>query len=130
MDSITFNDLAHLAIIIMAIWGFFKIIMEIIDAITTRHDKEQRWNEMSEKAREEREEIVCRYNEQLAYIKNQLEETHSEFEGKIQEVRAEQFIIIETLRAILDGLSQQGCNGKVTEAINNLDSYLNEVAHK
>ena len=130
MDSITFSDLTHLAIIVMAIWGFYKVITEIVRAINARHDKEQRWDEMSEKAREEREEIVCRYNGQLSDIRRQLEETHTEFEGKIQEVRAEQFIIIETLRAVLDGLSQQGCNGKVTEAINNLDSYLNEAAHK
>jgi transcriptional regulator of heat shock response len=130
MDGITFSDLSNLAIVIMAIWGFYKVVSEIIKAITNRHDREQKWDEMSEKAKEEREEIVCKYNDQLADIRKQLTDTHTEFEGKVQEVREEQFIIIETLRAVLDGLHQQGCNGKVTEAINNLDGYLNEAAHK
>lgn len=127
---ITLNDLIKIAIVVMAIWGFYKVIKEIVDSITARHDKEQRWTQMSEQAKEEREEIVCKYNDQLKDIRNHLDDTRTEFEAKIQEVRSEQFIMIDCLRAVLDGQHQQGCNGRVTEAINELDSYLNERAHK
>lgn len=131
MDTvITFADLVKLAIVIMGIWGFCKIIMEIVKAITTRHDREQAWDATAEKLRSEREETVCRYNSQLSDIRKQQDDIRTEFDAKVQEVKAEQFIIIETLRAILDGLKQQGCNGRVSEAICNLDDYLNEKAHK
>lgn len=131
MDTvITFADLVKLAIVIMGIWGFCKIVMEIVKAITTRHDREQAWDMTAEKLRSEREETICHYNDQLSDIRKQQDDIRSDFEAKVQEVKAEQFIIIETLRAILDGLKQQGCNGRVSEAINNLDEYLNEKAHK
>lgn len=127
---ISFSDLVTVAVVITAIWGFVKIVKEIIKSITERHDREQKWDMMSSQAKEEREEIVCRYNEQLADIRNHLEDTRTEFEAKVQEVRAEQYLMIDCLRAVLDGLHQQGCNGRVTKAIENLDLYLNERAHK
>ena len=131
MDTvITFADLVKLAIVIMGIWGFCKIVMEIVKAITARHDREQAWDMTAEKLRSEREETICHYNDQLSDIRKQQDDIRSDFEAKVQEVKAEQFIIIETLRAILDGLKQQGCNGRVSEAISNLDEYLNEKAHK
>jgi hypothetical protein len=41
----------------------------------------------------------------------------------------EQTLTMYALRACLDGLKQQGCNGRVTEAINKIDKYLNQSAH-
>ena len=131
MDAvITFSDLLKLGVIIMGLWGFCKIVMEIVKTITARHDREQEWDNTAKKLREEREIEVCRYNDQLADIRKQQDDIRTDFEAKVQEVKAEQYIIIETLRAILDGLKQQGCNGRVSEAITNLDEYLNEKAHK
>lgn len=127
---ITFSDLIKLAAVVMALWGFCKIVMEIVKAITARHDREQAWDDTAEKLKEEREEIVCKYNDQLADIRKKQDDIRSDFEAKVQEIKAEQIIIIETLRAVLDGLKQQGCNGRVSEAISNLDEYLNEKAHK
>ena len=37
-------------------------------------------------------------------------------------------IIIKGLRAALDGLHQQGANGRVTESLQELDDYINEKA--
>ena len=127
---ITFSDLIKLAVVVMALWGFCKIVMEIVKTITARHDREQAWDNTAEKLKEEREEIVCNYNDQLADIRKKQDDIRSDFEAKVQEIKAEQIIIIETLRAVLDGLKQQGCNGRVSEAISNLDEYLNEKAHK
>lgn len=48
---------------------------------------------------------------------------------EIRGIKHEQTLTMFALRACLDGLRQQGCNGKVTEAINRLDKYLNKAAH-
>lgn len=130
MEAVTFDDLVKLAIVIVAIWGFVKIVMEIVKAITARHDREQSWDETADKLRKERIEDVCQYNAQFTEIKKTQEDIRNEFDGKVQEIKAEQFIMVECIRAILDGLHQQGCNGRVTEALNTLDNYLIERAHK
>lgn len=130
MEAVTFDDLVRIAVVIVAIWGFVKVVMEITKQINERHDREQAWDETAVKLRTEREETVCHYNEQLADIRKKQDDIRVEFDGKVQEIKAEQFIIVECLRAILDGLHQQGCNGKVSEAINILDNYLIERAHK
>jgi len=130
MDLVTFDDIVRVALVIMALWGFYKIIMEIIKAINDRHDKEQRWDETSSKLKEDQEEIVCKYNEQLADIRREQQDIKTDFEAKVQEIRAEQYILTDCMRAVLDGLHQLNCNGRVTEAIDNLDDYLNARAHK
>jgi hypothetical protein len=123
MESITFNDLARTAVVIVAIWGVCKVAGEIIKAITAKHDKEQRWDAMPGNISKE-------YDKQLSELRKQNEDMRTDFEAKLQEIRAEQYIMVETLRAILDGLHQQGCNGPVTEAMNNLDDYLVKKAHE
>lgn len=129
MESVTFNDLTRIAIVIMALWAFYKVVTEIIKAINAKHDREQRWDAMAGDLKNEREKDVEKYEKQLADIRNQNEDMRTDFEAKLQEIRAEQYIMIETLRAILDGLHQQGCNGPVTEAMNNLDDYIIKKAH-
>ncbi len=48
---------------------------------------------------------------------------------EIKNIKAEQMLVIYALSACLDGLHQQNCNGKVTEAINKIDKYINQAAH-
>ena len=43
--------------------------------------------------------------------------------------RAEMQLIIYGVLASLKGLSEQGCNGPVTDAINKIEKYLNVKAH-
>lgn len=126
---ITFEDLMRLAAVITAIWAFYKVIIEIIKAINARHDKEKKWDETADNLRKERQDDVCQYNQQLDDIRKRQDDIRTDFGAKVQEVRAEQYVIIECLKAVLDGLHQQGCNGAVTEAIKELDKYLNEKAH-
>ena len=128
--TITFNDLVRFAVVLVGLWGFYKIVMEVIKAITERHDREQEWDNTANTLRKERQEDVCQYNAQLTSIRNSQEAIREEFDGKVQEIKAEQLIIVECLRAVLEGLHQQGCNGEVTKALNTLDSYLCERAHK
>lgn len=130
METITVNDLVRLAVVVAGLWGFYKIVMEIIKAVNDRHDREQRWDETAENIRRARKEDTRQYNAQLADIRKSQEDIREEFDSKVQEIKAEQFIIVECLRAVLDGLHQQGCNGKVSEALETLDSYMCERAHK
>ena len=130
MEVVTFDDLVKIAVVLMALWGFYKVIMEIVKAITARHDREQKWDDTANNLRKERQDDMCHYNEQLTDIRNQQDEIRIDFEAKVQEVKAEQYVIVECLRAVLDGLHQQGCNGKVSEAIETLDDYLLARAHR
>lgn len=50
-------------------------------------------------------------------------------EKEIERMKKEDTLVIYALRACLDGLKQQGCNGKVTEAFDMLDKHVNKAAH-
>lgn len=45
-------------------------------------------------------------------------------------MKQEQTLIVYGLLACLKGLSEQGCNGPVTEAIRKIEKHLNEKAHE
>lgn len=48
----------------------------------------------------------------------------------IKAIKEEQTILTRGVLACLMGLKEQGCNGPVTEAIDKIETYLNEKAHK
>lgn len=127
---ISMSMLIQMGVVVMGFWGFYKVVKEIITAITDRHDKEQKWDEMVKNVQEERDKIYERYDAKLADMDKRIDDTHLDTEAKLQEVRAELYILTDCMAAVLDGLHQQGCNGKVTQASEKLDEYLNERAHK
>ena len=49
---------------------------------------------------------------------------------EIAAIRKEQTLICYGIKACLQGLKEQGCNGPVTEALNKLDKHLNQAAHE
>lgn len=127
---ITLDELIHIAVIIMAVWGFFKIVMEIVQAITVRHDKEQKWDEYEKNLQEERDKIYEKYDTKLIELEEKIDLNHADTEAKIQQTQADLYIITECMAAVLDGLKQLNCNGKVTEAKQTLDAYLIKRAYK
>lgn len=127
---ITFDQVVNVAVIIMAVWGFYKIIMEIVKAITDRHDKEQKWGDWEENLQKERDKIYDRYDNKLSEMEQKIDANHADTESKIQQTRAELYILTECMAAVLDGLKQMGANGKVTEAKQTLDAYLIKRAHE
>ena len=48
----------------------------------------------------------------------------------IKEIKTEQTILTHGILACLKGLKEQGCDGPVTEAINQIETHLNKQAHK
>ena len=49
---------------------------------------------------------------------------------EIKALKEEQTVICYGVLAALKGLSEQGCNGPVTEAIGKIEKHLNVQAHK
>ena len=48
---------------------------------------------------------------------------------ELKAIRREQTLICYGLLACLQGLKDQGCNGPVTEAMNRMETHLNQAAH-
>lgn len=56
-----------------------------------------------------------------------LRELHGRDMGKLKE---EQSLLVYGVLACLKGLKERGCNGPVTEAINEIEGYINKKAHE
>lgn len=98
MDAgITINQLLEIAGIIVAAFGAYKVILEMVDKINSKHDQVQKWDE---------------------------------YDKQIKAIKSEQGILTECTLAMLEGLKQLGCNGKVTEARDKLAQHLNNQAHQ
>lgn len=48
----------------------------------------------------------------------------------IKSIKEEQSVLVHGVLACLMGLKEQGCNGPVTEAIEQLENHINKQAHK
>ncbi len=58
---------------------------------------------------------------------NKLRDAHN---ADIKAVKEELTVLVFGTLACLKGLSEQGCNGPVTQAIDKLEKHLNREAHK
>lgn len=81
-------------------------------AIATYFSKIVRWVDRQKKQDEDIKGLRKHHEEDMASIKE------------------EQTLLVFGVLACLKGLSEQGCNGPVTEAINKYEKYLNQKAHK
>lgn len=54
----------------------------------------------------------------------------SKQDDDIKAIKDEQSILTQGVLACLKGLKEQGCNGPVTEAIDEIETYINKQAHK
>lgn len=123
-QTVTIDFIVQVGIIFMAIWGFVKVVGEVIEAVNKRHDREQKWDDYAKNLNNEREKIYSRYDDRLVEIESKIDKNYKDNESKNQEIKAEITILTKSMSAILDGLIQQGCNGAVTEAKKNLDEFL------
>ena len=65
------------------------------------------------------------YNRAYDFVKRQQKQ-----DKDISEIKGEQAILTVGVLACLKGLKEQGCDGPVTDAINKIEQYLNEKAHR
>lgn len=49
---------------------------------------------------------------------------------EIKEIKEEQLILTKGVLACLKGLKEQGCDGPVTSAIEEIEEHINKQAHK
>lgn len=64
------------------------------------------------------------YNRFYDFVKRQKEQ-----DKDIKAIKKENSLIVESIRACLDGLEQLGANHTVPAAKQKIDTYLNEQAH-
>ena len=129
--------------VIMGIWGFVKVIKQMkadSDAEHTRRmswdkaakvieEKEAKWDKGLSDIYEERAMIVKKFDERLDEVDLKIDEVHTDEEAKIQELRADVLILTKCMAAVLDGLKQLNCNGRVSEAKQDLDEFLMNRAY-
>lgn len=60
----------------------------------------------------------------------EIENLKQHHEEDIAAIKQEQTLLVYGVLACLKGLQEKGCNGPVTEAIENFENYLNKKAHK
>lgn len=65
------------------------------------------------------------YNKGYDFVQRQKKQ-----DADLAAIRAEQKVLTLGVLACLKGLKEQGCNGPVTEAIKELETFMNEEAHK
>ena len=123
-QTITIDFIVKAGIAFIGFWGFLKVVLEVVEAINKRHDREQKWDDYSENLEKERNKIYEKYDERLYEVEKQIANNSTDTDAKIQDIKAEITILTKSMSAILDGLIQQGCNGSVTEAQKNLDEFL------
>jgi len=123
---------------IMGVWRFIKVMKDIKksndeeverrkkwdNAAKINEENKEKWDKGLVDIYEERNKIVEKYDARLDELEKNIDKNHTETEAKIQEVQSEMLILTECMRAVLDGLHQLNCNGKVTEASEKLDNYL------
>ena len=118
--TITLQALIQMGALIMGIWGFYKVIMEIIKNITTRHDREQAWDKAVEDIADEREKLKTEFNSRL-----------DEQDAKIQQLFSMMCMCLRAQDTILEALSVSNIgNGDVKEMRKELTKFISEQMGK
>lgn len=87
-------------------------------------EKEAKWDNGLTDIYEERGKIVERFDTKLADLEEKITLMQTDNDAKIQELKADVIILLKGQKACLDGLVEQGCNGPVKEACDDLDNFL------
>ena len=113
-QTITIQSLMQLGALIIGAWGFFKVIMEIVKAINTRHDREQAWDKAVEDFSKEREQLKEQFNLRL-----------DEQDAKNQQLLSMLCMTLRAQDAILEALVEQGIgNGEIKAMHKELKDFI------
>ena len=117
MDSqITLQALVQCGALIMGAWGFYKVIMEIVKAINTRHDKENAWDKAVKDIEVDRETLKNEFNSRL-----------DEQDAKIQQLVAMICMTLRAQDAILEALVEKEIgNGEIRAMHKELKDFIME----
>ena len=113
-QTITLQALLQCGAIIFGIWGAYKTIMEIVKAITSRHDREQAWDDAVKSIEVDREALSNEFNSRL-----------DEQDAKIQQLVAMICMTLRAQDAILEALSGQNIgNGEIKAMHKELKDFI------
>ncbi len=110
--EITPQSIITLGAVVTALIAIISLFVKVVRFIDRQkeQDKEIKAN------REEREKEL-----------DAIRETHN---SDVKAIKDEQTLLVYGVLACLKGLSEKGCNGPVTEAIEKIEKYLNIEAHR
>lgn len=115
-QTITIQALVQTGAIIMGIWGFYKVIMEIVKAINTRHDKEVAWDKAVKDIAVDRETL-----------KNEFDSRLDDQDAKIQQLLSMICMNLRAQVAILDALAEKDIgNGEIKAMRRELKDFVAE----
>ena len=113
-QTITIQALMQVGAVIAGIYGSYKVIMEVIKAITDRHDKEQAWDKAVEDIAVDREALKSEFNARL-----------TEQDTKIQQLLSMLCMTLRAQDAILEALVEQGIgNGEIKSMHKELKDFI------
>ena len=114
--TLTFAELMKILITLGTLWGGYKIIMEIIDKITARHDKEQAWDKAVHDIEVDREALKNEFNERL-----------DDQDAKNQQQLSMLCMCLRAQDAILGALVENGIgNGEIRDMHKELKDFILE----
>ena len=114
--TLTFAEVAKILVILGTMWGGYKIIMEIIDKITQRHDREQAWDKAVHDIEVDREALKNEFNERL-----------DDQDAKDQQLVAMMCMCLRANDAILEALVGSGIgNGEIRDMHKELKDFILE----
>lgn len=113
-QTITIQALMQMGAIIAGIFGSYKIIMEIIKAITDRHDKEAAWDKAVKDIEVDRESLQKEFNGRL-----------DEQDAKFQQLLSMLCMCLRAQDAILDALVKDNIgNGEIKAMHKELKDFI------
>lgn len=121
--DITLN--ANTIITAAAVISAFGVVFAALKKITLFLERQKAQDKELTEAREE----IKRLKERLEALER-TEEEIKELRSAFADMKEEQTLVCYGLRACLQGLAEQGCDGPVHDAIDKLDKHLNQAAHR
>lgn len=100
----------------------FVSLMTAVLLLIERLAKGVRWFDKQDKQTDDINALKAQHNADVKAIKDELA-------LDMRTINEEQTLLTYGILACLKGLSEQGCNGPVTEAINKIEKHLNQRAH-
>ena len=94
-------------------------VVGAVVALATYFSKVVRWVDKQTKQDKDIKELQKHHDKDMESI-----------DKDITSIKEEQALLVYGVLACLKGLKEQGCNGPVTEAINQYEEYLNKKAHE
>ena len=131
LASLTPGEILLIVIgLMLALAGFINTMGGAIEKLATA------WNALRAPDREQSSRIKTLEEwkedatDEIKELRDEIKALKDHHEDDMAESREERQLVMFGLVSCLKGLESQGCNGAVPKAIEKIDKYLNEKAHR